>query len=77
MGPHGSGQPTRTRRLNVVFTSWWQDGEVGCIINGIHYTYHLDAAHFPQLQRMARYSPGKALSEIKRLAYTVERKVCY
>lgn len=43
-------------------------GEVGVSINGVEYTYLLDAGFIPKVERLARYSPGKALSFLKEVS---------
>lgn len=43
-------------------------GEVGVIINGVRYTYFIDAGFIPKIEKMARKSPGKALAFLKETA---------
>jgi hypothetical protein len=55
----------RTNRLDFRIVGWTNEGLVTTIINGKKYTYKTDAAIIPQLLKISRYQPGKALNLLK------------
>ena len=44
-------------------------GEIGVTVNEVDYTYLIDAGFIPAIEKLAKYHPGKALNDLKRLAY--------
>lgn len=49
------------------------DGEMYVLINGVGYTYYLDAGIIPEIVRQARCKPGKALNFLKKVARECRR----
>lgn len=58
----------KPKRLEVIYLSSSKDGKLCLVVNGVTYSYTLDAAHLPWIKRMLTKSPGKALAMVKRLA---------
>lgn len=52
---------------NIAFTRWSNDGIIVVNVNGQRYEYNVNPAHHAILQRIAKYKPFTALSEIKKL----------
>lgn len=49
-------------------------GMLGVVINGIGYTYYLDAGFIPKIEKRAKHAPGKALAFLKEVSYHYERR---
>ena len=48
-------------------------GEIAVIINGVRYTYYLDAGFIPKIIRLSRHRPGEALAFLKKVASSYEK----
>ena len=53
--------------FEIRYTSLY--GEMGVNINGVGYTYFIDAGFIPMIEETSKLQPGKALNDLKRLAY--------
>ena len=56
------------KELKLQHISNTKDGELCILINGVKYTYFLDAAILSKILKMVEKSPGKALKLIKNSA---------
>jgi len=63
-----------SKPLNFKIRYHTNDGEIGVIINGVSYIYHLDAAFIPRIVKTSKKTPGKSLAFLKGVAYHYERR---
>jgi hypothetical protein len=61
--------------LEVTYLASSKDGMLRLAVNGVQYTYTLDAAHIPWIKRGLNKSPGKTLAVVKRLALHCSKEV--
>lgn len=54
--------------MSIKIVGMSKDGVVDLLVNGTNYTYGVDAAKHVHVKRLMRYTPGKALSYLKRNA---------
>ena len=54
--------------LNLKIRYTTKQGELGASINGVKYTYFLDAGFIPKIIYLAKRRPGRALSFLKEVA---------
>ena len=55
--------------MKIIITSFISNGTVSVIINKNRYTYYgIDTGLYREIKRVEKYSPGKALSIIKKSA---------
>ena len=62
-----------TKKLSFKILCYLSEGEIGVSINGVKYTYNLDAGFIPKIVKMAKCKPGKALNFLKEVAFTCEK----
>ena len=63
-----------TRKFSFKIRYHTRDGEIGVTINGVKYTYHLDAGFISKIVKTSKRAPGKALAFLKQVAYSYERR---
>lgn len=55
--------------MKMIIISLISDGTISVIINQKRYTYYgIDTALYPKIKRLEKFTPGKALSLIKKSA---------
>lgn len=61
-------------RPKIQLTSFRLDGECTFDIDGKEYKYRIDTGHLPEVQRLSKHAPGRALNLVKRVGTLIEEE---
>lgn len=56
-----------TEAANIQFGMWAKDGTFSVYANGVRYVFVTDALYHRQIQKLAKYTPGKAMQLVNQM----------